>query len=64
MPVFEGSRWQIGIAEGGASFSDDGHWLSEMGGPKLNFDVRLKEKKYVGNNAKVLLLVIIKIEFS
>jgi hypothetical protein len=44
LPVFEGSCWQIRVAEGGASFSDDGCWLSSPGGPELNFDVRLKEK--------------------
>jgi hypothetical protein len=66
LPVFERSRWQIRIAEGGASFSDDGRWLPGTGGPELNFDVRLKEKKYISNDAKVpvLLLVIIKIEFG
>jgi len=45
LPVFEGSRWQIRIVEGVASFSDDGRWLPEPRGPELNFDVRLKEKK-------------------
>ena len=45
LPVSEGSCWQIGIVEGRASFHDDGHWLSEPGGPEFNFDARLKEKK-------------------
>ena len=44
LPVSEDSHWQIGIVEGGASFCDDGHWLSGPGGLEFNFDARMKEK--------------------
>ena len=42
MPVFEGSGWQIGIAEAGACFSSD-RWPSELpGGPEIDFNIRLR----------------------
>lgn len=40
LPMFEGSCWQISIAEGGARFSVDDRWL--LGGLELNFNVRLE----------------------
>ena len=40
LPVFEGSCWQIGIAEPGASSSDGDRWLP--GGSELNFDLGLE----------------------
>jgi hypothetical protein len=42
-PLFEGSCWQVRIAECVASFSDDGRWLP--GRPELNFNVGLERNK-------------------